>query len=144
MFNEEEKKYYLRQKEKYFIDLKKFNGFIKVNKSRCDFYVERLKNEIKKTNDDNYYLKLIENLNEYIYSGNFSLAESVYILVNFIDPELDMIKIYETYCNKDEIIKEIKNEFGFYDHVIIKMEKIYMAKYKDMDDYIFEKNLELK
>lgn len=144
MHYDDERRYYLKQREKYFESFRYFKKFDKVSKSRCDFYIERFKSEIKKTNNDKYYLLLLDTLNDYVKNNNFSFDESIYILVNFIDPELDMVKIYEFCCNKNELEKEIREEFGFYDHALIKVEKIYISKYKKKDDYIFEKNLELK
>lgn len=143
-YNYEERKFYIGQKEKYLRNLRNFKGFNEVDIDKCNSYVEKFNEEIEKTDDDSYYLFLLTRLNYYISKRNFSLAESIYILVNYIDPELDIIKIYETYCKKNEIVDEIEKEFGFYDQIIVKIEKVYISKYKNSDDYLFEKNLELK
>ena len=141
---EKERRYFINQKNKYYEGLREFNGFKGASKSRGNFYVEHFKKQVEMTENDTYYLKFLCLLNEYIQNGNFSVAESIYILVNFIDPELKMLEIYETFCKKDEISSLIKEEFGFYDKNVINLERVYAKRYKKADDYVFEKNLKIK
>ena len=141
---EQERKQYEYQKKKYYESFRDFKGFKDSKIQRSKFYTEHLKGKIDiDLTNDIYYLSLLGLMNDYIKNGNFSLAESIYILVNIIDPELKMLDTYVNCCKRKEIETEIRKEFGFFDKNLIVLENVYAKRYKKETSYELEKNLKL-
>ena len=104
--------------------------------------IESLKEKYSFDDKGQYYYNLLNNLNNKIYKDNFDKEGSLYILVNVVDSECEMYKIYESESKMQNIQKEIRNKFGFYDNRLINVEEMYIKFYKNEDDYSFSKKLE--
>lgn len=104
--------------------------------------IEELKEKYQFDDHGQYYYNLLNNLNNKIYKEQFDKENALYILVNVIDPECEMYKIYESESKIENIQSEARDKFGFYDSRLINIEKMYVKFYKNVDDYSFSKKLE--
>lgn len=104
--------------------------------------IEELKEKYPFDAHGQHYYNLLNHLNNKIYKENFDKEDALYILVNIIDSKCQIYKIYESEYKMQEIEKQIRNIFGFYDDRFIKIEKMYIDFYKNIDEYSFSKKLE--
>ncbi len=119
-----------------------FDNLDQIN-NNINAYIEELKKRYINDNNGTYYYRLLKELTDNIIKKNYSIDEILYILVNSIDPELKIYRIYESNCKIDQIKKEVLSEFSFYDEDLPKLEKLYINKYCDSDKFDFTKKLEL-
>lgn len=96
------------------------------------------------TYPDEYYYRLLF----YIFGGStyrilkLRFEERIALVIEVIDPEFDMYKIYEEFCNINDINDEIKRKFSFFDENLIRAEKLYIQRFDKIDNYSFIKKLE--
>ena len=135
--NEYEKKY---AKEKFHLNmnLKKFQNFENITDERrqeiIDFKNKKYPRiiQIVNPNDLYFYLLFFLNNNNNRLNKDFPLNtdEKIIFLIECIDPDLEILQIYEWECNINAIKSKIFNKFGFFDINLINFEKRYSEKFK--------------
>ena len=129
-------KYFIEKTIRFFYSLcRNVTDFSEINEEKLNDYIELIK--------EKYYVNTLRHLSNRIRKDGMLDKESIYILINSIDPNLEMYQIYE----RNSILKEVKSEvissFGFYVDNLLKYEKIYIDYYKNKDEYDFTKKMML-
>ena len=137
-------KYFIEKTIRFFYSLcRNVTDFSEINEEKLNDYIELIKEKYKKDEKGMYYVNTLRHLSNRIKKDGILDKESIYILINSIDPNLEMYQIYE----RNSILKEVKSEvissFGFYDDNLLKYEKIYIDYYKNKDEYDFTKKMML-
>lgn len=125
--------------------IKDFNALTDYDKENIKKEAERLSKIYNKSEFGNeYYYRLLY----YMYklkskqTRELSVQKKLAIIIETIDPEFEMYKIYENNSNIKVIKANILAKFGFFDENLIKVEKLYIEKFYDISEYEFTKKLE--
>jgi hypothetical protein len=100
-------------------------------------------------NYENYGSDYIYRLIYYIFVTNTqwkntqSIEWKVALFIESLDPEFKMYSIYENNGNYKKIEEEIVNEFGIYRKKLLLLEKEYIKRFNNINNYNFNKKLEL-
>ncbi len=125
---------------------KNINSFDSIDDDKKVFIEEKAKRFRKIYNKENMGLDFKYKFMIYLFNiikFDFTSEEKIAILIEVIDPNFEIYTIYELNNKIDIIRQEIKKKIGFYNKDLIKLEKLYITKFYDIDDYTFEKNLKL-
>lgn len=134
--------YSLIRNVKYLNDINtdKLNIYIENFKKNKNEYIDLLHH---KTNYDGYYASTLYSLSRLIVKKEINHEEAIYILINVIDEDLNIYKSYEFNGTIKQIKEEIIETLGFFDEKLINLEKMYINKFKNIDEFDFSKKLEL-
>ena len=117
--------------------LMSYTEFIKSFKSITDEKYESLCALAKKWSEENIYDEYNTTLSTAIFNimaqhkllGLNSLQEQFCFFILLIDPNLELLKIYEEESRIDNIKSRIKERFSFYHHDLIRVEKLYHERF---------------
>ena len=143
-------RYQYNESLKYIINdninqIKNFNNLTNEDKVFIEEKAKELRERFNRDNFNNeYYNKLLY----FVYKTNYSLLyklsreKKLALIIETIDPNMDMYRIYEDNCNVKYIEEDIRKEFGFYDKDLIRAEKLYIERFYDNSEFSFTKKLE--
>ena len=99
--------------------------FSNQNKEIINYYIESYR-ERHEVYDLSKYSTMLKELSELIYKKKISDCDAATIVINVIDPDLDIFSIYEENSKMDRVKSEIKEKFNFYDSNLLRFEKKYV------------------
>ena len=129
------------------------NGFYSlcrnINSFDCDNeilnkYVNKLTELYEIDNKGIYYLLYLDFLKNKIVNRSITPEEAATILLNVLDSDFELYKIFEDNCNILNIKDESMKRFHFFDKKLLELEKKYIKLNNLEDEYSFAKRKELK
>lgn len=84
-------------------------------------------------------------LNQLKNGLQFSSTQKIIFIIKLIDPELKMLDMYYTCSNEQDLRREIRLVFGFYERNFINLEKVYNNYFNIIEDpFISNKNSKVR
>lgn len=85
------------------------------------------------------YLFNYRNLNEVK-----TMEERLALLIEVLDPDFEIFKSFETNSKMKDIKNQALENLGFFNSELIRIEKLYIEKFYNINDFLFTKKLQIK